>query len=267
MATVIHTPAVKKGMPRELIRHGNDARDQAGDAPPVPDGTAVQAPANVPAATFDLDYVEQLNSERLQALSRVQELEERLQKWQNDGERLHEEARQKGYDAGALTAQTEGAEQFAAQVQSIRTLAENLAHQQQALLQASEDAAVEIAYAALVKILGRSRSDLSLLTAMVKQALQQVSVRDDLVIHVAPADYDKLTRQPAAAKGRGAWPQGVTFEADDSVTCGGCIVKSRAGVLDARLDYQLQQLKKLLVTTRTSAAATAGDPVQEGSPA
>ena len=105
-----------------------------------------------------------------------------------------------------------------------------------------ESAAIEIGYAALLRILGQKGTDKPMVENMVRSVLEQLPERRLLNIHLAPADHALFH------DGQGVPPSlGAVLLADERVSMGGCIVDTDAGSLDGRLETRLAELKAVLV--------------------
>ena len=237
MANVIHTPAIENGGGRSLPL-GNAVEECAA----TPD-------ANVRTETLDPSYLERLSTERKLALERAEKAEEHLSKLQNELTAIQDKAESEGYEAGLSKARDEAETAKAKRDEELSQLLQSIKEEQVKLIRQAEDAAVEIAFAATTKILGKLKTNSDLLTSMVRQAMNQVLERDGLVIWLASDDCQRMKK--VATDGGGQW-KGVEFKADDEIELGGCRIDSRCGSLDARLEYQLDQLKKVLTTVGLS---------------
>ncbi|MBN1345968.1 MAG: hypothetical protein JXQ73_24975 [Phycisphaerae bacterium] len=74
----------------------------------------------------------------------------------------------------------------------------------------------------------------------------------DLVVEVNPADAETLEKFAASLVARRGELEHVEVRENDQVDPGGCIVRTRAGEIDARLETQLQRIAEELVPGLTS---------------
>ena len=107
---------------------------------------------------------------------------------------------------------------------------------------AIEAGAIEIAYAAVLRLIGESAGERAVVADTVRRVLEQLPDRTLQCIRVSPADH-ALLQQGAHGLNLG----GALLVADDRVELGGCIIDTDAGSLDGRLETQLSELKTLLV--------------------
>jgi len=150
-----------------------------------------------------------------------------------------------GYDKGAAEAKAEQARQTERQAQEFAQL---LASAQQALagqIEGAEDAIVEIAFAAVCKLLGEGALSEAAARGLVREAMRGVLAKEGLVVRVSSADHALLAPSPEPR---------VEVVADERVAFGGCIIETAGGTLDARLEIQLRQLLDTLTRARHAQA-------------
>lgn len=151
-----------------------------------------------------------------------------------------------GYAEGQQKAQ----QQVNEKLQQLAQLMKNMSQQQQDLAQSHEDHLVDIIFAAICKIMGDHWIAQEGVLAVVKQVMTQINQQHGLKIYVAPADYIFLSEHQSRIIPPDCLSS-VTLVQDEKIELGGCRVESMAGSLDGRLEYQMLQLKNLLLNTRT----------------
>jgi flagellar biosynthesis/type III secretory pathway protein FliH len=112
---------------------------------------------------------------------------------------------------------------------------------------ALEAGAVEIAYAAVLRIIGQTMCSRDAVVAMVRKVMEQLPERRALSIHLSPSDHALLEADAQLAP-----LGGVKLVPDERVDIGGCIVETDAGSLDGRLETQLAGLRDLLLSLHRS---------------
>lgn len=170
----------------------------------------------------------------------------------------HEDGKQQGWNAGYEQGLQEGLRQGREEAAASRSCKERLAAVAEAIGLAShnwqaelESAAIEIGYAALLRIVGQTAGDRAMVESMVRAVLEQLPERRLVSIHLAPADHALLH------DGDGLPPSlGAVLLADERVSMGGCIVDTDAGSLDGRLETRLAELKALLLEVRHAQEVT-----------
>jgi len=168
---------------------------------------------------------------------------------------LRRQAAQEGYreglERGEREAQASLAEEqasLARETERLRGLAASVDEALERAIGGAEDAMVEIAFAAVCKVLGEAAASEEGVRAMVQQAMREVRAKENMVLRVAPADYERLAK---LSNGEGAR---LELVADERVTLGGCLIETAGGTLDARLEVQLRQLVDTLTRAGEAAA-------------
>lgn len=83
--------------------------------------------------------------------------------------------------------------------------------------------------------------------ASIKEALGQVEETTDCHCYVHPEDLELLRASDSPLLSKDANGQHLHFHPSPEVTRGGCIVKTRFGVVDAQLESKVQLLKQSLL--------------------
>ena len=111
-----------------------------------------------------------------------------------------------------------------------------------------ETAAVSLAAAIAEKIV---RHELSrqpgLSVAMIREALQLAAGQPHLKLHLHPQDLTLLQTCGHDALGQLAAVGQAEFIGDESITPGGCVIETRHGVIDARLETQVSRITQELL--------------------
>lgn len=165
---------------------------------------------------------------------------------------VHETAKAAGLEAGRAQGREEAgrtAEALFATLNSIAHSAEAaFAHEQAKLA----EVCVEIVAEALGKVAGVLLPTRDAAVQAVIQVVQRVKEGRELTVRVSPADLAMLQEQEAqlaaALPGRT-----FTLVGDPRIELGGCMVDSKLGSLDGRLEVQLRELYETLRAAKAAA--------------
>ncbi len=94
------------------------------------------------------------------------------------------------------------------------------------------------------KILKREIEQKNIIDKTLNEALTQVIAANNIVIKINPEDIKLLEKDGQINKAMKF--SKITFEADDTIDKGGCIVETEIGNVDARIDAQLSEIIKAL---------------------
>jgi len=208
-------------------------------------------------ASFNLADLRQACDDHL---GRVEERSRRLiGDATGEADRIRREAaeagRRDGYRDGLKAAEAEvagrvdrlAAERCAAQVETvlpaIRGLGDDLRAEQQRWFARWEVEAVRLAVAIAEKILRRSiAADPTTADRPIGETLRLAAGAPQLTVRLSPTDHERLGGSVATlaeAVGRLGETEVV---ADPSVTAGGCLIETRHGRVDGRLETQLERI-------------------------
>ena len=158
------------------------------------------------------------------------------------------EAERRGLEDGAAQAQRVAEDLVQAQVARLQAAAGALLQAQGTLTPALQEDAVELAFTIVCRVLGEQAATRAGIHAMLQVQLAALRERRELTVRLHPADCALMA---AAEMDGGA---ALRYVPDTGIELGGCLIDSPAGTLDARLEYQLGQLRQALAAARAGAA-------------
>lgn len=244
--------------------------EQAAVQPPAVIDTPAPDPAQALAARHATELAQAVAAERARVLAEFQaeqqtwiasaeqaqrdwlaQAEAQRSAWREQAEQelrtAYDEAERRGLEAGAAQAQQVAEDLVQAQVARLQAAAATLQQAQSTLAPALQDDAVELAFAMVCRVLGEQAASRAGIGALLQVQLATLRERRDLTVRLHPADCALM----AAAEVDGGAP--LRYVPDAGVELGGCLIDSPAGTLDARLEYQLEQLRQALLQARGAA--------------
>ena len=163
------------------------------------------------------------------------------------------EIRKRAYDEGFAEGEQKGKEavnkKFEALCNSFAMKAEELNRFKAEIYREVEKEVVELALVLGKKIVGHELSvNPESLLHVVRSALEHTVDRHDLRIRVNPSDYAWVQGEFSRSLNE-EWMGKVEFEPDAAVQTGGCVIRSRFGIVDARIERQIEALEAALKKT------------------
>lgn len=161
-------------------------------------------------------------------------------------EQARARAEKLGYDEGYRRGTAQARADLEAEWQKLGRLATLLAEAQQQQATHAAELAAEFAYTVTCRVLGPQ----ALVADSVRSAAETVLAQSQhtaRVLRVHPQDAALLERLLTQHPG-------LTVRADPVVTLGGCILEHGDGTLDARLETQLDELKRAVLAWRLQEA-------------
>jgi len=203
----------------------------------------------------------QNSAEKMEALEEAKQLrrqlhetEAALQKATSVAEALAEEhkstAYAEGFALGLKEGQHAGLAEFVEKTAALTKLFGAAIRLESQVLENAEDKAVEIVMEAVCKIIGKFAANESAVRKIVRESMAHLNGAKIGGIRLNPYDYEIIAASPAELG------DGIKLISDEAIEIGGCVLESDAGILDRRLDAQIEQLKTLLLTIRKEAKAS-----------
>lgn len=236
---------------RRLLDGGNSAADQADAGKALPAERQPETEDAVMRREADLRALSQARAELEEALrlsqARTTQTEAELERLRGDMEELRQDAAEAGRESGYQAGHAEGRAELARQAARLNELIDQITKVNEDRLTALEEEIVEVVFTSVAKILGEALVSADAVIAAVRQSIKQLVTRDRLVIHLSPQDK-RLVDEVAEKSDETLFGNGIEIVADERVELGGCLLQSRTGGLDARLEVQMQLLRECLLS-------------------
>lgn len=162
-----------------------------------------------------------------------------------DAERAAAEAAERGHEEGRERGIAEGRESLREQVQRAAALCEALDGARAQAIDLAEDTMVELAFAAVCRILGSDEALRKAVQVAIDESRTRIEAKTTLTVSLHPDDAEALSALAGQARN-------VKLVGDEQVALGGCRIASSTGTLDARLETQVQRLRTVLLGVRAA---------------
>jgi len=163
----------------------------------------------------------------------------------------YQQGNQEGYQEGVTQGQQAGRSEMEELIN--QTIATNqnilLATEQEtkAMMLAAEKQIVDIALAVARKILAHEITENpAVVLPLVKAALQKVSDQEEIVIRVSHEDFEALLLAKQELQTMVGGENSLAITVDRTIERGNCIIDTSYGTVDARVDTQLETIRKAL---------------------
>jgi type III secretion protein L len=112
----------------------------------------------------------------------------------------------------------------------------------------SEPELVRLAVRIAEKIIGEElRLNPQTTVSIARQCLQWLRREKSVVLRVSPAEIDLLRERIDSLREAAGPHRSIEVIADPAISCGGCIVESEYGVIDARVETQIRGMEEILL--------------------
>ncbi|MFZ6721394.1 FliH/SctL family protein [Undibacterium sp. Ji49W] len=157
-----------------------------------------------------------------------------------------------GQKEGQVTAQSEANElksRLITDVLQLENLMKALPGQLSSSFMDMEDDMVALCFSAICSVIGDNITSEPILRLLVATLVKQHLTDTEFSVHLHPDDYQVVSKKAISSDEIGMQ---IRWVSDVNVKVGGIIIRSSEQSLDARLDFQIELLKKNLLSTRES---------------
>jgi len=154
-----------------------------------------------------------------------------------------------GFQDGFAKASNELSQQYNNQIKEkynhLEAIFENFDQNVFAYGKSFDEVVVELSLMISEKILRKSIKNDSSIKEILKEALDKVLGANSIQIKLNPSDYEIIQTDSENFLSKNALTQ-ISFDPDDKIQMGGCLVLSDIGNVDARISSQMEEIKKNL---------------------
>jgi flagellar assembly protein FliH len=155
-------------------------------------------------------------------------------------------AYERGRRDGELARNEQAAREAGHAVAQWNQLVESLRQTVPQVIRETENTLLHLALEAAQKVVGGLPITAEMVEAVVREAVQQAENTADITIQLHPEDLALLRSRPSTLLNGPTDTGPLKFAAASEVTRGGCLVRTRFGVIDARRETKLEQLRQTL---------------------
>lgn len=209
-----------------------------------------------------------LNDEERMVLElekKVNALELKLKKQDDDAKVAIANAHAKGHDEGLTEGIEKGKNETTALYESkitdlqkkIALFLNNFETSKRAIFSNADHLILRLSLEMVKKILSKEiEVNKEIILNIIKNALSYIGDKEKIVIRIAPDDFETVSMR------KDFWVpvtdrlKDIQIEADERIEKGGCIVESNSGVVDARLGVQFDELALIVETMWQNASSS-----------
>jgi flagellar assembly protein FliH len=116
------------------------------------------------------------------------------------------------------------------------------------VIQETEGTLIHLALETAEKIVAGLPISAEMVEAVVREALRQVEDTTEIIVQLHPDDLALLSKHNSSLLNGASETGPLHFVSSPEVTRGGCLVQTRFGLIDARREVKLEQLKRAIST-------------------
>jgi len=159
---------------------------------------------------------------------------------------VFEEARKKGYSDGFEQGKRDVLKSMEEGVKNIFRASESIERFKNELYEDVKQDVIKLSLKIAETIVkAETAADSSLIAGIIADAVNKTSDSVKFTVCLNPADYGVLNKNPEAVKNFIEKQASINFMPDANLPGGGVIIKTDFGEIDARIETQLEQIKKI----------------------
>ncbi|WP_175559215.1 flagellar assembly protein FliH [Sediminibacillus albus] len=193
---------------------------------------------------------EKLARVKQEAEQTVQQANEQAEKqksdWLKEKERLYEEVKQQGYQAGFEMGKQEGIMQYEGMLNEAKAIINDAKTDYEAVLEKSEDTVLELAIRAASRIIHRELAESDVFANIVQQVIREAKDQEKIAVYSHPDDYQVIMKQKDELRNIVVGQAELYFYPVLDLAKGSCIVETSFGRIDAGVDTRLLELRDKL---------------------
>ena len=193
--------------------------------------------------TYSAEEYQLVFDELEQAKRANSQLKETLQEIEEGKADIYESAREAGHKNGYSEGKTSAGQETSDLNERLGSLIKNISEEKASFLSELEDEVVELVFITVSKIVGEAATDVEGIHNIVQEQIQKFRDQNEFLLLVAPDDLHVIT----SLADTNPEFENIKILPDKMIDCGGCIIKSDAGSLDARLDVQMDSFRESML--------------------
>jgi len=159
---------------------------------------------------------------------------------------IEEKAYAKGYVEGEKAGLEQGNRQLTPVIDNFSQALTEVEKVKKEIYLNAEKKTLDLAMAIARKIVSHEiQSNHEVLLSIIREALDRVVDNEDITIKLNPEDFKYINDSELALRNMVDHYPNITFKADASITGGGCLIETRMGEIDARIDRQFKVIEEL----------------------
>lgn len=159
---------------------------------------------------------------------------------------IRAKAKSDGYEEGIRRAAEEYESKLLERIAELDELRQQYLSEKHNLFASSEREMIDIVLSAMDKVFhSRAENDESVVESLVSGCINQVTRTERIVIRICETDYLQAISAKHRLLAGNERVEDLEFRVDPSLSKGSCVIETSAGVIDASVDVQLSEIKRL----------------------
>jgi len=179
---------------------------------------------------------------------------ETIQRLEEEYQARSENSYKFGFEDGRKIGLDEGREEVRSTVEALRRMLASVSEERLKLLRDAETAVFELTLSIARRIIHREvQINPEIIRRVVAESLRLVEERQSIQLRVSPSDWKHVKSYEQELIGTSHGIKALEIREDERIEPGGCVIESESGIVDARIQTQLDEIAGLLSDTLQTA--------------
>lgn len=194
-------------------------------------------------------YVDQAKEQAQAIITEAEAAAERLiVEAQQEAQHLKHEAIEQGQMLGYEEGKQQGYSETERLLHDAAHIVEHAKKERQEIIEQCEKDILELALAVAARVIHTEITiNHDIVLAVVKDAIRKAKDQERVVIRVNPDDFEIVAEEKVNLRALVGREIGMDVRGDIGVDPGGCVIETDYGTIDARIDTQMETVKKALL--------------------
>ena len=192
---------------------------------------------------FDFDYKGGLRRDEILSKS-LDESRAIIEEAKIKAESTFAEAKAEGFQQGHAEGYADGLKEAQPVIESFQTAVDKLLSARAEFYSQAEKEMIELVMSVAHEVIGiNTDQDPALAKNVILKAVEQLRLREKMTVRINPDDLAEAEKVKPELSRKVEDIEKVDFKTDSLVTRGGCIIETNIGMIDARLESQLESIR------------------------
>lgn len=177
--------------------------------------------------------------------------EENQQKFEDMSIEVREQAFQQGFEQGLVEAKAQIEQEYHEKIAQAEQLLQSAFEQKDAIISEAEPFLLELSTVIASQIIKQELdANPEKFIGLIQQHIHRVKEKESIIVCVHPDDFEFIQSQRAHLTAIVNGDTEIKVIPDHTVSPKGCIIRTAFGSIDARIDTQIEEIKKVILESR-----------------
>jgi len=233
------------------IVHGSDSGSKVSEISEISEISDAELPEEPQESHLEHanNLIEEAKLQAAAIMSEAQITAERLIEEANQqATHLRDEAFSQGQALGSEEGRLQGYHEIETLLKDAVRIVETARQERAEIIEQCEKDILELALAVAARVIHTEVTiNQDIVLAVVKDAIRKAKDQERVVIRVNPIDFETVAAEKVSLQTLLGREMGLDIHGDIGVDSGGCVIEADYGTIDARIDTQMDTVKKALL--------------------